>query len=83
MNVYQDARLVAENEQTTAGETTAIVSGLRDHLGRFKAFWVARRQRARDTAALEAFTDRELWDLGLSRSDLPRLTDGTFRRDGT
>jgi uncharacterized protein YjiS (DUF1127 family) len=30
---------------------------------------------------LAAYSDRELWDLGLSRSDLMSVDQGTFRRD--
>ena len=43
--------------------------------------WAAQRRRRRDAAVLLSFSDRELWDLGLSRSDIPRIVDGTYRRD--
>jgi uncharacterized protein YjiS (DUF1127 family) len=45
------------------------------------AGWIARRRSRREAAALLAFSDRELWDLGLSRSDIPGIMDGTYRRD--
>jgi uncharacterized protein YjiS (DUF1127 family) len=45
------------------------------------ASWQARRQRARDVAALAAFTDYELRDLSLSRVDVHAIADGTFRRE--
>jgi uncharacterized protein YjiS (DUF1127 family) len=41
------------------------------------------RQRARDLEMLLTFGDRELWDLGLNRADIPRVVAGTYRRDGT
>jgi uncharacterized protein YjiS (DUF1127 family) len=43
--------------------------------------WLARRRHAREAEVLHAFSDRELWDLGLSRSDIPGIIDGTYRRD--
>ena len=30
---------------------------------------------------LDRFSDRELWDVGLSRSDLMAIEKGTYRRD--
>jgi hypothetical protein len=30
---------------------------------------------------LYLFSERELWDVGLRRSDLPAIADGTYRRD--
>jgi uncharacterized protein YjiS (DUF1127 family) len=41
----------------------------------------AQRQRiARFTRELEAYTSRELADLGLDRSDIPAVARGTYRR---
>ncbi len=41
----------------------------------------ARRQRiARFTRELQAYTNRELSELGLDRSDIPAVARGTFRR---
>jgi uncharacterized protein YjiS (DUF1127 family) len=51
-------------------------SGLRGIEG-----WIARRRSRREAAALLAFSDRELRDLGLSRSDIPGIIDGTYRRN--
>jgi uncharacterized protein YjiS (DUF1127 family) len=50
-------------------------------LGRIAAFGAARRQRARDFQTLSDFTDRQLWDIGLSRSDVQGAIKGTYRRD--
>lgn len=44
--------------------------------------WIKlRRQRARDHDMLLRFSDRELWDLGLSRSDIPSVILGTYHLD--
>ncbi len=41
----------------------------------------ARRQRiARFTRELQAYTNRELSELGLDRSDIPAVARGTYRR---
>jgi uncharacterized protein YjiS (DUF1127 family) len=50
-------------------------------LGRITAFVAARRRRAQDADVLHAFSDRDLWDLGLSRSDIPGVISGTYRRE--
>ncbi len=41
----------------------------------------ARRQRARELHDLAMFSDRDLWDVGLSRSDLMAIEKGVYRRD--
>ena len=50
-------------------------------LDRLGSAWAARRKRARELRDLYRFSDRELWDVGLSRSDLPAIADGTYRRE--
>jgi uncharacterized protein YjiS (DUF1127 family) len=55
--------------------------GLRSWLSRRFALWTEKRRYARDMHDLAAFTDRDLWDLGLSRSDLMAVERGTYKRD--
>jgi len=43
--------------------------------------WQERRRRARELNELFSFNERELRDLGLSRSDFMSIQDGTFHRD--
>jgi uncharacterized protein YjiS (DUF1127 family) len=57
------------------------VQGLGAWLSRCVATFSERRRHAREMADLAAYNDRELWDLGLSRSDLMAVERGTFRRD--
>jgi uncharacterized protein YjiS (DUF1127 family) len=45
------------------------------------ASWQAKRRRARELNELFGFDERELRDLGLSRSDFPSIQNGTFRRE--
>lgn len=42
--------------------------------------WAERRERARQLRELGMFSDRELWDVGLSRGDLFAVEKGVYRR---
>ena len=45
------------------------------------ADWRAKRAyRARIARELHSYTDRELFDLGIQRGDIPAVLNGTFRR---
>jgi uncharacterized protein YjiS (DUF1127 family) len=39
-----------------------------------------RRRRAQITRELLSYTDRELFDLGITRGDIPAIINGTYRR---
>ena len=47
---------------------------------RFQAWRTRRQERARIARELLTYTDRELFDLGISRADIPAIIDGTYRR---
>jgi len=47
---------------------------------RFLAWRERRRERARIARELLSYTDRELFDLGISRADIPAIINGTYRR---
>lgn len=47
---------------------------------RFLAWRERRRERARIARELLSYTDRELFDLGISRADIPAILDGTYKR---
>ena len=57
------------------------VALLRLLVDRAVARWQARRRRARELNELFAFDERELRDLGLSRSDFMAIEKGTYHRD--
>ena len=40
----------------------------------------ARANRNRMARELATYTDRELFDLGITRGNIPEILDGTFRR---
>jgi uncharacterized protein YjiS (DUF1127 family) len=47
---------------------------------RFAAWRQKRASRARVARELASYTERELFDLGISRADIPAVINGTFRR---
>jgi uncharacterized protein YjiS (DUF1127 family) len=54
---------------------------LRTQLSRLAEGWAARRLRIQQMRELHAFSDRELWDVGLSRADFMAIEKGVYRRD--
>jgi uncharacterized protein YjiS (DUF1127 family) len=48
---------------------------------RLRLGWNARRRNHRDAAQLAQLSDRELWDVGLSRCDVASVARGNYRRD--
>ncbi len=59
----------------------APVLRLRARFARLADALAARRLRAQQMRELNAFSDRELWDVGLSRSDFMAIEKGVYRRD--
>lgn len=54
---------------------------LRARFARLADALAARRLRAQQMRELFAFSDRDLWDVGLSRSDFMAIEKGIYRRD--
>ena len=71
-NVYRESVAEAGFQPT---------QGFAHWLSRRAAVWTMNRRRAREIRDLMGFTDRDLWDVGLSRSDLIALEKGCYRRD--
>jgi uncharacterized protein YjiS (DUF1127 family) len=59
----------------------ALLSRLQSRLHAWRHGRALRRRYRRDASQLEHFNDRELWDLGLSRADIPAIARGTYQRD--
>ena len=55
--------------------------GLSGLFHRLRASWLQWRAMERQMQELYRSSDRELWDMGLSRSDLPEIAKGTYRQD--
>jgi uncharacterized protein YjiS (DUF1127 family) len=61
---------IDESQQQIVSACGIFLSRLQSGSARFSAAWVARRKRRREIRQLQAFSDRELKDVGLSRADL-------------
>jgi uncharacterized protein YjiS (DUF1127 family) len=72
---------IDESQQQIANAGSVCLSPLRASLAWFRASWLPRRKRGREIRQLQAFSDSELKDIGLSRSDLCAIGNGTYRRD--
>ena len=59
----------------------APVLRLGARFARLKDAIQARRERVRQMQELATFSDRDLWDVGLSRSDFMAIERGIYRRD--
>ena len=76
MNLSEDTWLVSHQQRQTAGAPSQFMARCQTALGRLATAWVSRRQRVRDAQTLLGFSDRELRDLRLSRSDFMGIVHG-------
>ena len=81
MALMNDAHLLAEGERKIARTFQSFLSQTGSWLTHLRDLWIARRRRARELDDLYRLSDRELMDLGLSRSDFPAIERGIYRRD--
>jgi uncharacterized protein YjiS (DUF1127 family) len=68
--MVQYLRPIDDGQQQIVSVFRICLSRLQSGSARFSASWVARRKRRREIRQLQAFSDRDLKDIGLSRSDL-------------
>jgi uncharacterized protein YjiS (DUF1127 family) len=61
---------IDKGSQLIVSAGSVCLSRLQSDWARFSASWVARRKRRREIRQLQAFSDRELKDVGLCRCDL-------------
>ncbi len=78
---YIDAKWEEPNLSTPAVSTPARSGGLAEWLSRRVAAFLAWRRDSRAAAELSLMSDHELMDIGISRSDLPRVFDRTVNQD--
>ena len=78
MNISTDAYLTACDQPSNNETWLASMLAPFQRLG---AYMAQRRTRSRQISELYRFTDRELWDVGLSRSDILAIEHGVYRRD--
>jgi uncharacterized protein YjiS (DUF1127 family) len=66
-----------QRAQDVGTSLSALAGGWR----RLGAYLAARRARKLEMQELYRFSDRELWDVGLSRSDILSIEKGIYSRD--
>jgi uncharacterized protein YjiS (DUF1127 family) len=81
MNLIEQAQALAEGHQQVAHEARLWLSWLHVRLDNLRGARAVRRKRARELRELYRLSDRELLDMGLSRSDFPAIAKGTYRRE--
>jgi uncharacterized protein YjiS (DUF1127 family) len=81
MSFSNNAWHVSPSQQPVLAAAGKWLLRLRAGFESIKTAWLIRHRRQRDAQILRAFSDREFWDVGLSRSDISAIANGTYRRD--
>ena len=77
MNASNDTYILSGDQRVTQPLGVRLSGRLRQ----FRLGWSQRRASARQMQELHLSTDRELWDMGITRGDLNEIAKGTYRRD--
>ena len=77
MNLSNDTYAISGHQR----HTKPIGAWLFERVRQLRATWAQRRAWARQMQELSLSSDRELRDMGLSRSDVREIARGTYRRD--
>lgn len=77
MSLSNNVSIISDGNRDAGTWMSVVVRRLR-WLG---AYFGERRARSLEMDELYRFSDRELWDVGLSRSDILSIEQGTFHRD--
>ena len=81
MNLSSNISISSASQRKFAGDAGTSISSFSQRLRRLAVYLQDRRERRLAADALHRFSDRELWDVGLSRADILSIGRGTFRRD--
>jgi uncharacterized protein YjiS (DUF1127 family) len=81
MSTTNNTYPISGGQAKIAGEFNSFLSLLLAGFQQLRARRTERRVRAREMRELYGLSDRELWDVGLSRSDFLAIEQGTYRRD--
>jgi uncharacterized protein YjiS (DUF1127 family) len=69
----------AQRHDQIEAATSDFWSSVQDGLARVAAWRVSRNRQSRLLRELSESTDRQLWDMGLSRADIPAVVRGAYR----
>lgn len=81
MQLTHDTRLTAAQPLDLGRPAAILLARLRVWTATHIDALAARRTRGQELRQLARYTDRELRDLGLSRTDFVAIAEGSFRRD--
>lgn len=81
MSLNGGSRLISEEHQNITRDISAWLSRIPTQLSYAGAYLAAKLRRTRELDELRRFSDRELWDVGLSRSDILAIEKDLYRRD--
>ena len=81
MSISNNTYPISHSHTKVAGEFGSWLSVLFAGIQHLRGRWAKKRTRAREMWELHHLTDRELWDVGLSRADFMAIEQGTYRRD--
>jgi uncharacterized protein YjiS (DUF1127 family) len=81
MNLSDEARFLPDAQPKIVSDLRRWLAQTHALLERLADSWNARRQHTRELDELYRFTERDLADLGLSKSDLPAIEKGMYRRE--
>jgi uncharacterized protein YjiS (DUF1127 family) len=79
--VQQETTLMAAITHAPSAAAGLPIPRVRSPFARWAQLWAARRLRNQQMRELHSFSDRELWDVGLSRSDFMAIEQGAYTRD--
>ena len=81
MNLSSNISISSGRQRKLAGDSGSSIFTVALRLRRLAAYLANRRERRMAADALHRFSDRELWDVGLSRGDILSIGRGNFRKD--
>jgi uncharacterized protein YjiS (DUF1127 family) len=81
MSLSDDTYLLSGQQQKIGPEFGKWISTFAARLRHIGTAWSESRKRDQEMRDLHRFSDRELWDVGLSRSDVWSIERGTYRKD--
>ncbi len=81
MQLTHDTRITAAQPLDLGRPLAILAARLKVRAADMAARLARRREFSREMRQLRRFTDAELHDIGLSRSDILAIEAGSFRRD--
>jgi uncharacterized protein YjiS (DUF1127 family) len=81
MSLSNNAYPLTGGRARSSADVGSWLSSMVARLSHLGTWWAERQIRNREMQELYRFSDRELWDVGLSRSDIMAIDKGTFRRE--